>query len=135
MEMNELPQYNAGKPITDSSLRGWMGRRRGAIFAVMAALLALDIFAILYFQVFSAAPPGGLDGCFVDADGQPIVGATVRVGEYQTATYPDGCFFFAELPAGPHDLAVTGADGETLFSRAVDIPPDDAFALETVTLP
>jgi hypothetical protein len=135
MTLEQIPQYTGGKPITDSSLRGWLGRHDVVLLVSIAVLLVLDAAVAGYFLTIGRTSPGGLDGCLYTASGQPMPGATVAVGNYTTATYPDGCFFFAELPAGQNDLIVQGETGDVIFSQSVDIPSDQALGLGSITVP
>jgi hypothetical protein len=135
MDFDQIPSYGAGKSITDTSPRGWLARNRRWLVALTICVVLLDILATAYYvaPAILASPPGGLDGCVVAADGTPAV-ATVRVGEAARQTYPDGCFFFAELPPGPGQLSVETSAG-VVWTQEVEILSGEAVALGTVSLP
>lgn len=87
---------------------------------MLAALAALVLAAV----PAAAQQPGAIEGTVVAAaGGEPLAGATVRIGGARTAvTDAAGRFRFAGLPAGPYTLVarrVGRADG----TASVDVRP------------
>ncbi|MCB0103750.1 MAG: carboxypeptidase regulatory-like domain-containing protein [Anaerolineales bacterium] len=132
MALDEIPQFHGGASITKSSKK-----KTGKLwlYLILAAFLIFDAVIAIYYFSAQSSRYGGLDGCFLTSDGIPLEGATVKVGETSTTTYIDGCFFFAELPAGRSQLMLAGNSGEIVFTQEVEIPADQALGLGSITLP
>lgn len=82
-----------------------------------------------------AARDGALDGRVIDADGQPVSGATVTTDPrgYEATTGPDGGFTVERLLPGAY-VAVVAADGFTpAVSDPVTVVANEAASIE-VTL-
>lgn len=79
----------------------------------------------------ASVPPGGLDGCLVNAVGNPLI-AVVKIGQESRQSYEDGCFFFPELPAGKDELVVH-TDSKT-WTFSVEIISNQAVGLGILTL-
>jgi hypothetical protein len=82
--------------------------------------------------IFSGEP-GGLDGCIVNSAGEPTTG-TVQLETIQRPISADGCFFFAELSPGEHELVIEISDG-SIIRKAVEIISGQAVGLEIITMP
>jgi hypothetical protein len=74
---------------------------------------------------------GGLDGCFVDKAGNPVL-VQVVYGDQSRETYADGCFFFPYLEAGQGELLV--GDGFEQWSFPVEILAEQAVILGEIVL-
>jgi hypothetical protein len=75
--------------------------------------------------------PGGMDGCLRSLAGAPLA-ATLRVGNQFTVTDPDGCFYFAALPAGTQTLRVELSAG--VWQQPVMIYSNQATGLGNLAI-
>lgn len=116
MAFEQSPELGDGGIQQRESLRGWLAKHERGLYAVTGALL-LAAFAMgaRALGVFSGEP-GGLDGCIVDAAGEPVSG-TVQVGATQRLLDSGGCFFFAELPSGKYKLFIQPDSGASALQR------------------
>ncbi|MFZ5820888.1 MAG: carboxypeptidase-like regulatory domain-containing protein [Chloroflexota bacterium] len=135
MAFEESPRFDGQEGGVRSSWRNWIARNRRWLLALAVLFLLVDALAAAFLlsPPVSRQPPGGLDGCLADANGQPLQ-ATVRVGEVARSTYADGCFFFPALEPGSQQMRVETASGET-FTQTVQIVPGKALGLGTISLP
>lgn len=79
-----------------------------------------------------AAPPeefNGIGGRVTDADGEPVVGATVVLGKLRAVTKTDagGRYSFAHVPPGRHRLRVRAGAQRQTFSFAVPAPAGTTY--------
>jgi len=135
LAFEESPQLDGSQRSSGRSVRGWIARhaRLLMVLAVLFLLADLLIAAFFYLPGMLKDPPGGLDGCLVGVDQSPIQ-ATIQVGKATTATGPDGCFFFPELPPGPQSVEILPATGEPILMQ-VTILSGEAVLLGTMTVP
>ncbi len=90
-------------------------RLTGAVTLLLVILLAGQSWA---------GVTGKISGLVKDTqNGQPIVGATVRVvgTDYATTTDEDGEYFIINLPSGKYDLAVSNVGFETMLKKEVRV--------------
>jgi hypothetical protein len=134
MAFDESPEFGESGIKSRPTLRRWLTRHERALYAVTGVLSV--IMLLLSARVLGPSflsEPGGLDGCLANASGEPVTG-TVRVGSITHPVYDDGCFFFAELSPGAHELTIETSDG-TILKQAVEIVPGQAVELGVITLP
>ncbi|MEW9550920.1 S8 family serine peptidase [Nonomuraea sp. NPDC050783] len=80
---------------------------------------------------FTASRHGLVTGTVTDAnDGDPIAGATVKVGDVATFTTGADGSFYGQVLAGDYDVVVSKADYGT-FTRAVSIAPGSVTRIDT----
>ena len=103
--------------------------RRGLLVAVLLLGTALLFLSGIRFGARADTAFGGLDGCLVNGQGNPVA-AQVVFGDQSSQSYADGCFFFAALPAGAGELIVRQAGEEQLFP--VEIVAGQALMLGDV---
>jgi len=134
MAFDESPEFGESGIKSRPTLRRWLTRHERALYAVtgvlsvIVLLLAVRVLGPSFF-----GEPGGLDGCLANGSGEPVTG-TVRVGNVANSVHEDGCFFFAELAPGAHELTIETSDG-TILKQAVEIVPGQAVELGVITLP
>jgi hypothetical protein len=133
MAFEQSPEFGDGGIKSRQSLRDWLMQHERGLYTITGILLVL--VAAMTARIFgvSITEPGGLDGCVVTAAGEPAQG-TVQVGLLQSPLYENGCFFFAELAPGVHEVLVQTADG-IAFSQSVTIVSGQAVELGAITLP
>lgn len=133
MSFEQSPQLENGVVKSRQSLHGWLMQHERGLYAVTGVLLVIMAVMTAWFFGFSLNEPGGVDGCVVNAGGEPAEGS-VQVELQQSPLYEDGCFFVAELPSGPHDLIIQTLDGKST-QQVVVIVSGEAVGLGTVTIP
>ena len=116
-----------------SALGAWLYRRRRKLLLLLGAVLLLDIlvFAFIMLSDLTRTEAGGLNGCLVTAEGDPVA-ATLTIATASVQTYADGCFLFSALPPGPHILVIATQD-ETL-RHTVTITAGQAVNLGTIVV-
>ncbi|HVP07108.1 MAG TPA: TonB-dependent receptor, partial [Candidatus Acidoferrum sp.] len=86
---------------------------------------AVTLFLLLLMTgATRAGVTGKISGLVKDTqNGQPIVGATVRVvgTEFVTTTDEDGEYFIINLPSGKYDVAVSNVGFETMLKKEVRV--------------
>jgi hypothetical protein len=112
-------------------------KRLRLLTRLVVGLCVLLLFYIIGRALVPVPPPGGMDGCLSSLDGAPLA-ATLRVGDQFTVTDPDGCFYFASLPAGTQTLRVELPAGVwqqpvTIYSNQATGLGDLAIDLSKVT--
>ncbi len=100
------------KPEKKKPFPHWL--RRVLLIAVAILGGGILLFSGIKLGARASTPPGGLDGCLVNAAGNPIV-AEVSFGDQSTKSFEDGCFFFYELAAGNGELVVQYGGGDQVF--------------------
>jgi hypothetical protein len=135
MAFEESPRFNGNQVVTHLSTQGWIHKHRLVLMLLVVIFLILDGFLFYYRLVpaVQAGRPGGLDGCLVSANGEPL-SAIVRVGQEASQTFEDGCFFFSELPPGAREITIEAVSGERMV-QTVEIISGEAVGLGTVTVP
>lgn len=133
MAFEQSPELDSDGIKSRSSLREMLARNERALYALTAILVVIVIVLSLRMLLISSSESGGLDGCITNAAGEPVIG-TVRVDSFQRAISADGCFFFAELSPGSHDLFIEIADGAPI-KQAVTVLAGQAVGLGTITVP
>ena len=106
MGLQESPSFdNLDKRKPQKKRLSQRALRRGLLVAILLLGTVLLIFGGT--RLGSRADPefGGVDGCFVDGVGNPVV-ADVIYGDQSRQSYADGCFFFETLPSGLGELTV-----------------------------
>ncbi len=135
MAFEESPQFDGNQVVTHLSTQGWIHKYRLVLMSLVVVFLILDV-ALFYFRLvptYYASFPGGLDGCLVSTNGEPL-SAVVRVGQEASQTFEDGCFFFSELPPGNQEITIETVSGERSV-QTVEIISGEAVGLGTVTVP
>ena len=93
---------------------------------LVIGLCVLLLAFIIARAIIPTPAPGGLDGCLRSTTDAPLTG-TVKVGDQAAATGPDGCFYFAALPAGSPILQVELPQG--VWQQPITINPGQATSL------
>jgi hypothetical protein len=97
-------------------------------------VIGLCVLLLVYIIGRAAIPapaPGGLDGCLRTADDAPLP-ATLRVGDQVVSSDPDGCFYFAAVPAGSLTLRAEMPAG--VWQQPVTIQSGQATALGNLVI-
>jgi hypothetical protein len=134
MAFEKNPEFKDGGIKSQQSWREWLTENERALFAVTGILLVIVL--VMSVRVLGGSlflgEPGGLDGCIVNAAGEPMIG-TAQVDASQRPTSADGCFYFAELSPGEHELTIKASDGYVTI-QSVEIISGQAVGLGTITL-
>ena len=132
--LENSPRFDEHDPGPRFSLAGWIARHIRFLLAIAGVFAVLGILFLLYTVNHSlpAVQPGGLDGCVVSANGNPVP-ATVWVDNISRPTTADGCFFFASLSPGSHQFRVEAA-GKQAWSQTVDIQSGQAVGLQNISV-
>ena len=133
MAFEQSPEFRDGGIKSRQSLRDWLVKNERVLYAVTGILLVVVLALSLRVLGAFSGEPGGLDGCVVNAAGEPIT-ATARADNAQRLTSVDGCFFFPELSPGKHELTIEVSGGSS-FKQAVEIVSGQAVELGTITMP
>jgi len=122
------------KQGSTSTISGKVYKIRRALMIVVAVMLALNIVFLTYRIAPSIllGAPGGLDGCVVTTNGNPVA-ATVWVDDESQQTYADGCFFFSSVLPGKHQFRVDFL-GETRHEQSIQILSGQALGLGTIQI-
>lgn len=135
MAFEKNPEFRDGGIKSRQSWREWLTKNERALFAVTGILLVIVL--VLSVRVLGGSlflgEPGGLDGCIVNAAGEPMMG-TAQVDASRRPTSADGCFYFAELSPGKHELTIKASGGYVTI-QSVEIISGQAVGLGTITLP
>jgi hypothetical protein len=133
MAFEQNPEFGDGGIKSRQSLSDWLVNNERVLYAATGILLVVVfVLSLRVLGVFSGEP-GGLDGCIVNAAGEPIT-ATVRADNTQRVTSADGCFFFPELSPGKHELTMEVSDG-SVIKQTVEIVSGQAVGLGTISMP
>jgi hypothetical protein len=135
MAFEQNPEFKDGGIKSHQSLREWLTKNERMLF-VVTNILVVIVLALSVNVIGSSlfwGKPGGLDGCIVNAAGEPVTGTT-QVEKTQRSTFADGCFFFAELSPGKHELTIKTSGG-SVTSQMVEIISGQAVALGKITIP
>jgi|GEM_PF-1621611 hypothetical protein len=100
------------KPEKKNPFPHWL--LRVLLIAVAVLGSGILLFSGVKLGARASVPPGGLDGCLVNAAGNPIV-AEMSFGDQSTESFEDGCFFFYELAAGNSELIVRHGGEDRVF--------------------
>ncbi len=135
--LEDDPRFGEHKVRPRFSLIGWIAghiRVLLAVAGVFAALSALYLFYTVNHSLLGGlgGQPGGLDGCVVSANGNPVP-ATVWVDNISRPTTADGCFFFARLSPGSYQLRIETA-GKQVWSQTVDIQSGQAVGVQNISV-
>jgi Carboxypeptidase regulatory-like domain len=133
--LEDSPHFDEHGPSPHFSLTGWIARHIRFLLAIAGVFAALSVLFLLYtvnHHSLPAGQPGGLDGCVVSANGNPVP-ATVWVDKISRPTAADGCFFFAILSPGSHEFHVEAA-GKQVWSQSVDIQSSQAVGLQNISV-
>jgi hypothetical protein len=133
MAFDQSPEFGNGGIKSRQSLRDWLIKNERVLYIVTGILLVVVIVLSLRVLGVFSGEPGGLDGCIVNAAGEPIAG-TAQVDNTQRLAFADGCFFFSELSPGKHKLTIELTDG-SVIKQAVEIVSGQAVELGTITMP
>jgi hypothetical protein len=106
-------------------------KRLRLLTRLVIGLCVLLVVYIIGRALIPVPAPGGMDGCLNSADGAPLT-ATLRVGDQFTVAGPDGCFYFAALPAGNQTLRVELPEG--VWQQPVTIYSNQATALGNLAI-
>jgi hypothetical protein len=133
MAFDQSPEFGNGGIKSRQSLRDWLIKNERVLYVVTGLLLVVVLVLSLRVLGVFSGEPGGLDGCIVNAAGEPITG-TVQADNSQRLALVDGCFFFPELSPGKHELTIELTDG-SVIKQAVEIVSGQAVELGTITMP
>ena len=133
MAFEQGPEFGNGGIKSRQSLRGWLIKNERVLYVVTGILLVVVLVLSLRVLGVFSGEPGGLDGCIVNAAGEPITG-TAQADNTQRLAFADGCFFFPELSPGKHELTIELSDG-LVIKQAVEIVSGQAVGLGTITTP
>lgn len=134
MAFEENPEFGEGGIKSRQTLRRWLTQHERELYmvtgilTVIILLLSARVLGLSFF-----GKPGGLAGCLVNTSGEPVTGA-VHVDNITNPIYADGCFFFAKLTPGEHELAIETSDG-AILKQTVNIRSEQALELELITAP
>jgi hypothetical protein len=132
MSLEKSPSFDdleKRKPEKKNPFPQWL--RRVLFIAVAILGGGILLFSGVKLGAHSKIPPGGLDGCLVNAAGNPVV-AKMSFGDQSTKSFEDGCFFFHELDAGKGELIVQRGDKNWVFP--VEIISGQAVTLEEMVI-
>ncbi len=132
--LEDDPRFGEHNVRPRFSLIGWIVGHIRLLLAVAGVFVALSILFLFYTANHSplGGQPGGLDGCVVSANGNPVP-STVRVDDISRPTTADGCFFFASLSPGLHQLRIETA-GKQVWLQTVDIQSGQAVGLQNISV-
>jgi hypothetical protein len=133
MAFEQNPEFGDGEIKSRQSLHGWLVKNERVLYAVTGILLVVVLALSLRVLGAFSGEPGGLDGCIVNAAGEPVM-ATARADNTQRLTSADGCFFFPELSPGKHELTIE-VSGGSVIRQGVEIVSGQAVGLGTITMP
>ncbi len=134
MHSERSPGFDQPKPRMPRITTGWIKRHRRSLWALLAVIVVVDLLVLAVFlSPGMHEEPGGLDGCVATTAGTPLQ-TTVQVGDQRRTTFADGCFFFAALPPGRHQLRIETATG-AISAVAVTIKAGEASGLGVITVP
>jgi hypothetical protein len=92
----------------------WISKYSRSMLLIIGLFFCLLIsFSLVLILDDQLSKPGGLDGCIVNAQYEPI-SATLQIKTLTKSTYEDGCFFFPNLEPGTHQLIITTKYGQVL---------------------
>ncbi len=117
------------KPEKKKPFPHWL--RRMLLIAVAVLGSGILLFSGIKLGARASIPPGGLDGCLVNAAGNPVV-AEVSFGDQSTESFEDGCFFFYELAAGNGELIIRHGGEDQVFP--VEIISGQAVTLGEIAI-
>ena len=132
--LEDDPRFGEHNVRPRFSLIGWIAGHIRVLLAVAGVFAALSILFLFYAVNHSrlGGQPGGLDGCVVSAKGNPVP-STVWVDNISRPTTADGCFFFASLSPGSHQLRIEMA-GKQVWTQTVDIQSGKAVGLQNISV-
>jgi len=133
MAFEQSPKFGDDGIKSRQSLHGWLIKNERVLYVVTGILVLIVLGMSAYVLGFFSGDPGGLDGCIVNAAGEPVTGVA-KVDLTQSNIAADGCFFFAELPPGNHELVIQSSEGST-FEQPVTIVSGQAVGLGVITMP
>jgi len=106
-------------------------KRLRLLTRLVIGLCVLLLVYIIGRALMPVPPPGGMDGCLRSPAGAPLT-ATLRVGDQVAVTDPNGCFYFAALPAGTQTLRVELSAG--VWQQTVTIYSNQATGLGNLAI-
>ncbi len=133
--LEDDPRFGEHRVRPRFSLTGWIAGHIGVLLVVagvFAALSILFLFSTVNHSLLGGGQPGGLDGCVVNANGNPVP-STVWVDNISRPTTADGCFFFASLSPGSHQFRIETA-GKQVRLQTVDIQSGQAVGLQNISV-
>jgi hypothetical protein len=133
MSFEQNPQFENGEIKSRQTLHDWLAKNERVLYAVIGILLVVTLVLSGRALGNFSGEPGGLDGCIVNSAGEPITG-TAQVETTQRPISADGCFFFAKLSPGEHELVIKTSSG-SVITQPVEIIPGQAVELGVVTMP
>jgi len=133
MAFERSPEFGDGGIKSRQTLRELLAKNERVLYAVTGILIVIVLILSARVLWGASAEPGGLDGCIINAAGEPITG-TAQADKSQSLISADGCFFFAELPPGEHELVIETSLGSSI-KQAVTILSGQAVALGIITIP
>lgn len=114
----------------------WLNNHLRLILYVVIGLTVILAGLTLYVFLLGRPPDmpvGGLDGCLLTGEDTPLM-AEIRIAGFSKTTGDDGCFFFASLPSGIHDLQVFPQQGQ-VWTIPVQIAVGQSVSLGEQVMP
>jgi hypothetical protein len=133
MAFEHNPEFGDGGIKSRQTLHELLVKNERILYSVTGILLVIVLALSLYVTGIFSGEPGGLAGCVVNAAGEPVTG-TAQVETTPALVSADGCFFFAELPPGEHELVIETSGGSSL-SQLVEIISGQAVELGIIAIP
>jgi len=133
MAFEQNPEFGDGGIKSRQTLHEWLVKNERILYAVIGILLVITLVLSGRVMGIFSDEPGGLDGCLINAAGEPITG-TAQVETTQSLIFADGCFFFAELSPGKHELVIKTSGGSSI-RQPVTILSGQAVELGIITVP
>jgi hypothetical protein len=133
MAFEHNPEFGNGGIKSRQTLHELLVKNERILYSVTGILLVIVLVLSLRMSGIFSGEPGGLDGCAVNTAGEPVTG-TAQVETAQALISADGCFFFAELPPGEHELVIKTSGGSSL-SQLVEIISGQAVELGIIVVP
>jgi len=132
--LEDDPRFGEHNVRPRFSLIGWIAGHIRLLLVVVGVFAALSILFLFYTANRSLVgeQPGGLDGCVVGVNGNPVP-STVWVDNTSRPTTADGCFFFARLSPGSHQLRIE-TSGKQVWLQTVDIQSGQAVGLQNISV-
>ncbi len=133
MSFEKNPEFEDGEIKSRRTLRDWLMKNERIFYVVTGILLVIVLVLFASVMDFFSGDPGGLDGCIVNAAGEPITGIA-QVETTQSLISADGCFFFAKLSPGQHELVIAVSNG-AVITQPVEIISGQAVGLGVIVIP
>ncbi len=74
MSFEQNPQFENGEIKSRQTLHDWLAKNERVLYAVTGILIVIVLILSARVLWGASAEPGGLDGCIINAAGEPITG-------------------------------------------------------------